>query len=245
MPRSEFSEADVAQAGRLKNPVFSFERVVTHGFLEINRQVLFSVLSLATLGGRSEIAKNQAEKDRYLTALNVVQVANDVTTAWVEAVAARERLALMKRIFDSAKAADDLAMRLAEAGSMTEINQAKIKAFLAEIAGQRGQMRANAMMAKERLIRAMGIWGGDIKFKLPWLLPSPPSRPKRFGDLERVAITERLDIRAARKDVDAMRETWGLTGFTSIINLLEVSAIFGHREGKRGWRPQRDQSGGF
>lgn len=219
------SEADVAQAGRLKNPVISFERVVTHGFLEINRQVLFSVLSLATLGGRTEIAKNQAEKTRYLAALEVVQIASEVTTAWVEAVAAQERLALMKRIFDSAKAADDLAMRLAEAGSMTEIDQAKIKAFYAEIAGQRGQMRASAQMARERLIRAMGIWGRDTKFKLPWLLPALPSRPKRFGDLERVAISKRLDIRAARKDVDAQRETWGLTGFTSIINLLEISAI--------------------
>ena len=54
------SEADVAQAGRVKNPVISIERVVTHGFLEINRQVLFSVLSLATIGGRTEIAKSRS-----------------------------------------------------------------------------------------------------------------------------------------------------------------------------------------
>ena len=220
------SEADVAQAGRVKNPVLSIERVVTHGFLEINRQILFSVLSLATIGGRTEIAKSEAERARYMAALEIVGTASSVETAWVEAVAARERFALMNQIFESAKAADDLAQRMAEAGSMTELDQAKIKASLAEIAGQRGQAMAAAQMAKERLIRAMGVWGADTKFKLPWLLPRLPGAPRRFGDLERVAIAKRLDIRAARKDVTTLKETWGLTGFTSILNLLEVGINF-------------------
>lgn len=219
------SEADVAQAGRLKNPVISFERVATQGFVEITRQVLFSVLSLATLGARTEIAENEAEKTRYLTALEIVDVANQVMTAWVEAVAARERVAIMNRIFESASVANDLADRLAEAGNMTELDQAKIKAFFAETAAQRGNIRANAQMTRERLIRAMGVWGQDLGFALPGQLPQLPSEAKQFGDLERVAISNRLDIRAARSDVDAMRETRGLTGFTSVVNLLEASAI--------------------
>lgn len=219
------SEADVAQAGRLKNPVISFERVATQGFLEISRQVLFSVLSLATLGARTEIAKNEAERTRYLTALEIVDIANQVMTAWVEAVAAHERVAVMNRIFESASAANDLADRLAEAGNMSELDQAKIKAFFAETAAQRGSIRANAQMTRERLIRAMGVWGQDLGFTLPRQLPELPAEAKQFGDLERVAISNRLDIRAARRDVDAMRETRGLTGFTSVVNLLEASAI--------------------
>lgn len=216
------SEADVAQAGRMRNPVVSFEHVATHGIREINRQVLFSILSLVTIGGRTEIAKNQAEQARYLAALEIVRIAGEVKAAWVEAIAARERVVLMDRIFASAKAAEELTQRLADAGSMTEINQAKIKVSLAEIAGQRGQVRAAAQMARERLIRAMGLWGREITFKLPSRLPKLPRSVRKFGNLEQIAISKRLDIRAARKDVEAMRETWGLTGFTSVVNLLEV-----------------------
>lgn len=228
------SEADVAQAGRIENPVISFESVATHGLLEINRQVMISVLSLATLGGRQEIARNEAEKTRYRTALQVVGIANDVSTAWIEAVSARERAAMMDRIFKSAKAADDLTRKLAEAGSMTELDQARIKAALAEIAGQRGRLLASARMARERLVRAMGVWGEEIRFKLPWLLPTPPGRPKRFGDLEVTAVSKRLDIEAARKDVQAMKEKWGLSGFTSIVNLLDLGL---------NWDTERERDG--
>ena len=229
------SEADVAQASRVENPVISIERVATHGILEINRQAIISILSLATIGGRTEIAGNKAEMTRYRAALEIAGIASNVTAAWVEAVAARERLALMGRIFKSAEAARDLAHRLAAAGSMTEIDQAKIEAFFAEIAGQRGEMRASAQMARERLVRAMGLWGREVRFKLPWLLPRLPGRPGRFGDIEAVAVSKRLDIRAARKDVDALRETWGLTGFTSILSLLDLGL---------NWETEREREDG-
>lgn len=229
------SEADVAQAGRLKNPVISIERVAGNGILEIERQILFSVLSLFTIGPRTKIAKDQAERARYLAALEIVQAAGTVRAAWVEAVAARERLVVMKRIFESAKAAEDLAERMAVAGSMTEIDQAKIKVALAEIAGQRGQLRAAAEIARERLIRAMGLWGKEIKFKLPWSLPRLPRRARKFGDLERVALTKRLDIRAAKREVDLLRKTLGLTKFTSVVSLLEVGA---------NWNSEREREDG-
>lgn len=229
------SEADVAQAGRIENPVISFERVATHGILEINRQAMISILSLATIGGRSEIAKNKAEMTRYQAALEIAGVADAVIAAWVEAVAARERLLLMNRIFEAAKAADDLSRRLAEAGSMTELDQAKIRAALAEIAGQRGEARASARMARERLIRTMGLWGKEIAFKLPWRLPPLPGRPRQFGNYEATAVARRLDIRAARKDVEALKETWGLTGFTSILNLLDLGL---------NWETEREREDG-
>lgn len=239
------SEADVAQAGRIENPVISFERVATHGILEINRQAIVSILSLATIGGRSEIARNNAEKTRYLAALDIAGTANEVTTAWVEAVGTRERVAIMNRIFASSKAARDLALRLAEAGSMTEIDQAKIEAFHAEVAGQRGQLRAGAQMARERLIRAMGLWGKEVTFKLPGQLPRLPDRAKRFGDLEATAVAKRLDIRAARKDVQALKETWGLTGFTSVLNLLELGLNWDTEREKEDGESRKNNLKGF
>jgi outer membrane protein TolC len=216
------SEADVAQAGRLRNPVVSLGRLAGGGVVEVERQILFSLMSLFTIEARTRIAEDRAERARYQTALEIVSAAGEVRTAWVEAVAARERVALMDQIFASADAADELARRMAEAGSMPEIDQAQIKASLAEIAGQRGQMRAAAEMARERLIRAMGVWGEDLGFTLPDVLPPLPGEVRDFGELERVAISKRLDIRAARKDVEGLARTLELTEFTAILNLLEV-----------------------
>lgn len=216
------SEADVAQAGRLANPVVSVSRVAGNGIIEIERQILFSVLSVFTVGPRTAIAQDQAERTRYRTALEIVRAANAVRTAWVEAVAARERQALMDTIYASAEAANDLATRLAEAGSMTELDQTQIKVALAEIAGQRAKVRAGVEMARERLIRAMGVWGAEIGFTLPSALPALPGEPRGFGDIERIAMSKRLDVRAARLDVEALLKTVDLTEFTGFVSLLEV-----------------------
>lgn len=217
------AEADVAQAGRMKNPIVSIERLAGGGIIEIERTVLFSLMSLFTIPARSAIAQDKAEKARYDAALAIMKVAADVERSWIEAVTATERVGLMERIAESAKAAEELGNRMAEAGSMKEIDLAKIKARRAETAGQLGKVRITVKMTREKLIRAMGIWGGDLRFRLPKRLPKLPRRPRRIRSLERYAVMKRLDIRAAHKEVDNLRKTLGLTRVTSVINLLELS----------------------
>lgn len=228
------AEADVAQAGRLANPTISIERIAGAGIIEIERTVLFSLMSLFTIGARSEIARDKAEKARYDTALAILQVANEVERSWIEAVAAVERLGLMERITASAKAAEELGNRMAQAGSMSEIDIAKIKVFLAETAGQLGKMRITAKMAREKLIRAMGIWGQDLRFRLPNKLPKLPGLPKRIRSLERYALMKRLDIRAAHKEVDNLRKSLGLTKATAFLNVLEIGGR---------WNTEKDSEG--
>ncbi len=219
------AESDVAQAGRMRNPVISIGRIAGDGILEIERQILFSVLSLFTIGPRTEIAKDQAERARYLAALDVVKSAGDVRTAWIEAVAARERVQIMKRAFSAARSAEELGMRMAAAGSMPALDQAKLKVAKAEAAAQLGKLRVASAMAREKLIREMGVWGKETKFSLPSRLPKLPARTTTRRNMERTALLKRLDIRAARKEVELLKKTKGLTQFTSVVSLLEISGF--------------------
>ena len=228
------AEADVAQAGRLANPIISIGRITGVGILEIERTVLFSLMSLFTIGARSEIAKDKAEKARYDTALAILKVANDVERSWIDAVATKERVGLMERIMESAKAAEELGNRMVQAGSMTELDLVKVKAFLAETAAQLGKMRVNEKMAREKLIRAMGVWGSDLRFRLPKKLPKLPSRLKRIRSLEKYALMKRLDIRAAHKEVDNLRKSLGLTQATAFLNVLEIGGL---------WNTEKDDEG--
>jgi outer membrane protein TolC len=216
------AEADVAQAGRLANPIVSIERIAGSGVLEIERTILFSLVSLLTILPRSDIARDKAAKTRYDTSIAIVKVAGDVERSWVNAVAAVERVGLMEKIAKSLKAADDLGNRMAQAGSMTKLELAKIKILRAEIAGQLGRLRLAANSAREKLVRDMGVWGADLRFRVPNKLPKLPARPRRAHSLERYALMRRLDIRAARKEVDSLRKSLGLTGATAFINVLEI-----------------------
>jgi outer membrane protein TolC len=216
-------EADVAQAGRMANPVVSISRIAAGGAVEIERQFLFSLVSLFTIGPRTRIARDQAERTRYTTALDIVTAADGVKRAWIEAVAARERVAQMEKVRGSAEAARDLAQRMAEAGSMTPIDQARINAYDAEIAAQLAKLRTAEATSRERLVRQLGVWGDETRFSLPARLAPLPKRAKRLRDIERLALTRRLDVRAARKEVEVLARTVDLTAFTGVVNLLEVS----------------------
>jgi len=217
------AEADVAQAGRMRNPVISIQRLAAGGILDIERQILFNLLSLFTIGSRTEIAKDAAERARYMSALSIVKSADGVRRAWIEAVTARESLRIMKRAYTSVKVAENLGMRMAAAGSMPPINQAKLKIAKAEVAGQLGTMRVAASMSRERLIRQLGVWGKETKFALPSRLPRLAKRPRVLRNIERTALTKRLDILAARKEITLQQKTIGLTKFTGLVNLLEIS----------------------
>lgn len=158
-----------------------------------------------------------------MTALDVVRAADGVRRAWIEAVAARERVVQMEKVRDSAQAARDLGKRMAEAGSMTPIDQAKINAYDAEVAAQLARLRTVEETSRERLVRQLGVWGAETKFALPSRLPALPRQPRRLSDIERLALSKRLDIRASRKEVEQRGKTVDLTAFTGIVSLLEVS----------------------
>lgn len=217
------AEAEVAQAGRMANPVVSISRIAAGGAVEIERQFLFSLVSLFTIGARTEIARDQAEQVRFRTAHDIVMAADGVRRAWIEAVTARERVAQMETMKKSAEAAGDLARRMADAGSMTPVDQARIKAFEAEVAAQLARMRTAEETSRERLIRQLGVWGEDMGFRLPSRLPALPAGPRRLASIERLALSKRLDLRAARTEVEQLGKAVDLTAFTGIVSLLEVS----------------------
>ena len=240
------AQSDVAQAGRMKNPIVSIGRIVGDGVLEIERQFLFSLLSLFTIGPRTEIAKNRAERARYMTALEIVGAADSVRRAWIDAVTARERIAIMQRMYTSVEAAETLGRRMAQAGSMTALDQAKLKVAKAETAAQLGKAKLSARMAREKLIRAMGVWGRETKFKLPSRLPRLPNNPRVLRNAERTALLKRLDIRAAKKELEALQKTIGLTQFTGFVNLLEISGYANfEREREDGGENKRTHTSGF
>jgi outer membrane protein TolC len=68
----------------------------------------------------------------------------------------------------------------------------------------------------------MGLYGGDVRFKLPERLPDLPASPPELKDAEQTAVAQRLDIQAARRESEGLAESLGLTKATRFINVLEL-----------------------
>jgi outer membrane protein TolC len=219
------AEADLVQASRWQGPRFSFARLRRGDEIEIERGVFFDVLGLLTipLSTRASASRLQATQNR--AAGEALRIALDARKAWFQAVAAQEGLKYMAQVKESAEASAELARRMAEAGNFPKLAQAREQAFYAEATAQLARAQHNAVAARERLARLMGLWGEDLAFQLPDRLPDLPQSAREGGDLEAQAIAQRLDVQGARGDADALAKSLGLTKVTRFINLLEVGVL--------------------
>src|SRR5262249_29829421 len=122
----------------------------------------------------------------------------------------------------AAETATKLAARLGETGAMNKLDQAREQAFYAELTAQLARARQRAASAREALTRLMGLWGGDLDFRLPDALPALPRHVQAPRTVEIEAVRRRVDLQIGRMELDALAKSYGLTQATRFINLFEA-----------------------
>lgn len=216
------AEAERVRAGRLANPTFSFGRLSGHGVTEIDRSVMFNFLGLLTLPVASQVAQRQLEQAQYQAAFDAVGVAAEARKAFFGAVAAQDLVGYYEQVKDAADASNDLARRMLQAGNFNKLTQMREQAFYADATANLARARHQAVAERERLVRALGLSGGQLAFKLPEHLPELPKAPVEPKDAEQTAIDKRLDVLMAKRSTEATAKSLGLTRSTRFINVLEV-----------------------
>ncbi|SMP52126.1 TolC family protein [Noviherbaspirillum suwonense] len=216
------AEANRVQAGRLSNPGFSFGRQRGGEDVEIERSIMFNFVGLLTMPIRSNIEGRRFEQAKLQAASQAVQLAANTRKAYFNAVAAQQSAQYAEQVATAAEASADLAQRLAKVGNWSKLDQAREHAFHADATTQFARTRHNATAAREQLTRLLGLWGTNAAFKLPERLPDLPKAPNEVANLESQAMTQRLDVQVAQRDVSATASNLGLTQATGFINVFEA-----------------------
>jgi outer membrane protein TolC len=219
------SEAAMVQASLPPNPTFSLERIAGGGTVEIEARIVGSLLQLATMPARAEIAAERFRQAQFQAALETLRVASEARRAFFRAVAARALVASLSQARKTGETAAELAKRLGETGAMNKLDQARNQTFYAEMVAQLGTARLRATSGRERLVRALGLWGADLEFQLPAHLPPLPARARALAYIETEAVRRRVDLQMARIEADMLAKSYGLTNATRFINLLDVAGI--------------------
>ena len=144
------AEADVVQAGRLRNPGFSFSRLTRADEVEIERTFLFDVLGLITMPIRTDLEKRRFELTKGRVAMETLQVAADTRRAFYSAVATQESVKYMEQVKQSAEISAELARRMASVGNFSKLDRASEQAFYAETTAQFARVKQQAMAERER-----------------------------------------------------------------------------------------------
>jgi len=222
--------AKAAQVGRITNPVFTFERLVSANELEIGRLLTVTLLDLLTYPQRYRIAQQQIELSQLHLTSNVIDQVTQVRQAWVRTVAAKQHLVYARQVNDAAYAGAELARRLQAVGNFNKLQRARQQAFYADAATQWATAQHIATSTREELVRALGLTDSQAQtLLLPDRLPDLPMEARSPADIGKTASSGRLDIKIARAELDAFTKTQGLnllTSFTDIELGLRYDTVF-------------------
>ncbi|KPP85221.1 MAG: Outer membrane protein [Rhodobacteraceae bacterium HLUCCO07] len=225
------SAADRWQVTMQPNPVISIGimGIGADGvgpFRAVEGMIANNLLALATQERRNDIADTRFRQAQLRAAEETLRVAMEARTGWIDAVAAFEAAALVRQAEGTADAASELAAQLGETGFLNKSGQARDQAFHAELAGQRARALLDAQLAKERLTRALGLWGTDVDYFVPDALPKLPAGPSTRPGIEAEALARRVDLAIAKLELEAVAREKRLTDATRFVSDLELIAGF-------------------
>ena len=208
-----------AQSGRISNPVFTFERMVKDSETEFGRLLTIGLMDLITLPARQQSAEDAVEKAKLGLAAEIVDAVNRVQMAWVDAVAANERFALLEKSFEVGDAGAELAKRLKSVGNFTTTERLRQQLAYSQNAIDLANARLERSRSHEALIRMLGL--SDVqamRLQLPEALDAQALQPISLERVQR-SLDARLDVQIAKLDYEAALKREGFENLHSFTDI--------------------------
>jgi outer membrane protein TolC len=188
--------------------------------------IVSNLLALASYDQNKKLAEMRFHQAQLNAAIKTISLAADTRRQWLKAVAAWEIVTNLDEAKAAADAASELALKIGEAGSMTKANQAREHVFYADLAGETAKARLEARLAKEELVRLMGLAGTDSEFQIPNRLPTLPKSLIQRNEIEAEAIQKRMDLQVARLELQATAKAYGLENATRFISDIGLQGVY-------------------
>src|SRR6266446_10162954 len=178
-------------------------------------------LSIIMIPLKKQVAKVQLEAAALRVADATLELVLQVKSAFYSLQASQELLKRFKVIVDTNAASLDLAQRQHEAGNITDLALARQQASYSrsrlDVASTEAEIRRN----RERFNRLLGLWDADTDWQIAGELPEVPSSDVPMRALERLAISQRLDLQADYLRVTSQVKNLGLTKRFRLVGALD------------------------
>jgi len=217
------SEAEYVAATLPPNPTISLSSLSGDRDLELERRLVGDILALATLPTRSEIAAGRFRQAQLKAAYETLSLAVQTRRAYYDLVASNQLVGYLVQAQAAAGTTSELFKKLGETGAVNKIEQGREHVFNAEVLGQLAKARLRQAQERERLTRLMGLWGEDVAFKVPFVLPALPKRPQASASIEMEAVKRRVDLQMARIELETTGKTLGATEATRFVDMFALT----------------------
>ncbi len=223
------AQADLVQAGLLRNPVFggslSFPvagNAQTGGGVSVTQDFL----GVFTLAARKRVASAELEATKLRVADAVLAMAGDVEVAFYALQGAQQVAAMRRTILEAGDAGLELAQRQHDAGNTSDLDLATQQALYEQVRTDLVQSEGEVVARHEGLARLLGVWGPEASFRVGEKLPELPAAEVPLDGVESLAIGRRLDLGAARQEVEAAAAASGMAEHFRFLDGASVSGAF-------------------
>jgi len=229
LSRVGIAEADFAQAGRLENPGFTYERFSGDDY---STSLLFDIGGLFLMPLRRDLESRRLEVARYEAAGMVLEHIASTRRAWIHAVAQRQQTAQVVRALESAQAGNNMIRQMTALGHSSVREAAESELFLNELRTTLSRQRLAEIASREALIRQLGLWGEQARsISVPVNLPELPKSMIDIAAVEQQAVEGRLDVQMARLNLEGMATNLQLTRLTPFLSAIELGPSLENTEG--------------
>ena len=218
------AQADLVEAGLLRNPIFTFERRFPGQAAEID--LLKEFIDIVLLPLRKRIAAAQFEAAKLRVGHEILKTAAEVRAAFYEHQGDQQLVDLRKTVAEATERSAETALKMKEAGNLRNLDLANEQATHAQAKIELAKAQGEAVQSREKLNKLMGAFGAQTNWTVASRLPELPGGEVSTSQLESRAIQQRLDLAAARQQFIAEARARGIARAEAILEKAEFGAHY-------------------
>ena len=232
------AQADLVQAGLLKNPVFDLSirfpnRSPSKTYLDMS--IASDFIELFLIPARKKLAGVALRQAELRVTDQVLATVTQAKTDFYRYQAAVQILTLREKVAQAASASSEAARRLQEAGNINQLDALAEEAQGVRARVELNDAQAESAAAREAVNKDLGMTNGADKWRPSDELPELPAGEVSVDGLEAIALRTREDVAAARQEVELQSATLAYGRQTRFLPTL-TAGVEAERETEGQWR---------
>ena len=219
------SQADLVQAGLLRNPVFAGSARFPGGAASgtnVELEIIQDFLDIFMRPARKRFAEIEFEESKLRVSHAVLALAADVRREFYRLQGARQIAEMFRTVALVNEISLELASRLYDAGNIDELKLANKEALYELSSINLARSEGEVLSVREQLNTLMGLWGKGTSWEVAEDLPALPNAEIFLEHVESLAISNRLDLQASGKEVEALAQALGFSRNWRLLALAEA-----------------------
>jgi cobalt-zinc-cadmium efflux system outer membrane protein len=218
------AQADVIEAVTLPNPSVDFEVQFPLVAGTLNRYawlVAQEFVQILMMPLKKKISEEQLEAVELRVADETLALVEKVKATFFLVQAEQQFISRLKLIQNTNSASLELGQNQYKAGNITDLALLQLQASYSQGRLDIAKAETDLRDKREELTRLLGLWGAQTAWQIQGnIMPIPDSEFSVKG-LESLAVAQRLDLRAARRDLTSVVTALGLTKIYRWVPVLE------------------------